>query len=460
MREQNKELKVGELMSDLIEQIAGLGQQTGQICRVAYTLNNMQPVVSTIIGSQPLFYMDYAIEDDDEFFDAADLNILEEEIAKLKHSIESFEKQYDARDFNNEKSAEATLELFAQNAKGFCGAIDRVDAKTRLANVKNMIVKSRIGAAYLDFAAKHGVDIALSAQTDVSSYDRHSGLIQINPHQSFEDMVLCAVTELRRHWQHRAGALIHPLLFHPDNAILINRAQVTDLSVAMIRVAWELQLAGEKSVWERLENSPMSDLARAFAREAFLDFRTINNGIASAAVFETWFLSERCRIQDKTLIQQMLSDYQGYMFDAENNAQSLTAGIIAALGTMPYGKNYLAQHANTIMEDAIFTDVRDRSNANFLWFIKFERSFRETEQELQSTVEPTAKDSRHGTSKDISEVLNNEQPQDAEIITLPGAARIKQKGTKRLCAKTLERAIDSKKVINIAHWSTERAIIN
>ena len=35
------------------------------------------------------------------------------------------------------------------------------------------------------------------------------------------------------------------------------------------------------------------------------------------------------------------------------------------------------------MDDAIFNEVRDRSNANFLWFVKFERSFRETEQHLQ-----------------------------------------------------------------------------
>ena len=439
-------------MSDIIEQIAGLAQQTGQACRVAYTLNNHQPVVSTIIGSQPLFYMDYAIEDDDEFFDAADLGILEEEISKLKNSIEAFEKHYDTRDSAPLETISPSIDLFAQNIESFCGASESVDHAEILTNITALLEKSRIGKAYLEFAAQHDVQITMSEQTEIASYDRHAGLIQINPNQSFEDMVLSTVSELRRHWQHRAGALIHPLLFHPDNAILINRAQVTDLTIAMIRVAWELQLSGEKAVWERLENSPMNDLARAFAREAFLDFRTINNGIASAAVFETWFLSERCRVQDKIIIQQMLSDYQGYMFDAENNAKSLTAGIIAALGSVPYGKNYLAQHAATIMEDAIFTDVRDRSNANFLWFIKFERSFRETEQELQTTLEPTSRNVRDGSSEDTLEVLNNEQ----KIITMPGAAHIKQDGEKRLAAKSLEKA-SGENIIDIASWSSKRA---
>jgi len=146
-------------------------------------------------------------------------------------------------------------------------------------------------------------------QIENGTYDRKNKKIMINPTLNNEDQILMATQELRRHYQHRQGALIHPLMFHPDNAILINRAQTCDLVVSMIRVAWELQLAGNKDVWTRIENSSMADLGRAFAREAYLDFRTINNGEAAAAVFEAWFLSERCRSQDKVLIQQMLSDY-------------------------------------------------------------------------------------------------------------------------------------------------------
>jgi len=137
---------------------------------------------------------------------------------------------------------------------------------------------------------------------------------------------------------------------------------------------------------------------------------------------------------------------------SHHNAKSLTAGIISALGSVPYGKNYLAQHATTIMEDAIFTDVRDRSNANFLWFIKFERSFRETEQELQTSSEPTSCNVRNSSSEDTLEVQDNEQ----KIITMPGAASIKQDGEKRLAPKSLEKA-SGENIIDIAAWSGKRA---
>ncbi|HRQ61581.1 MAG TPA: hypothetical protein PLO23_08755, partial [Alphaproteobacteria bacterium] len=153
-----------------------------------------------------------------------------------------------------------------------------------------------------------------------------------------------------------------------------------------------------------------------FAREAFLDFRTINNGVACAAVFESWFLSERCQIQDKRLIQQMLADHQGYVFDLDKVSKGLTPEIIAALGSLPFGKNYLAVHAGTILSDPIFTDVRDRSNANFLWFIKFERSFRETEQVLQTSEGPAKAPHPAAASAQPKDTKN--EPVSAQIVHL------------------------------------------
>jgi hypothetical protein len=165
---------------------------------------------------------------------------------------------------------------------------------------------------------------------------------------------------------------------------LINRAQIADLTIAMIRVGWELQLADQRAVWEFIEHSSLSDLGHAFAREALSDFRSLATGKASAAVFENWFLSDRSRHQDKKLIQAMLADHQGYVFDDTDLSRTVSIELISTLGEQPFGKNYLAPYARMIMEDPIFTEVRDRSNANFLWFIKFERSFRETECALQS----------------------------------------------------------------------------
>ncbi|MGB4107515.1 MAG: DUF6782 family putative metallopeptidase [Alphaproteobacteria bacterium] len=387
-----------------------------QACRVAYTLNNSQPVSCTIIGSQPLFYMDFEtnVDDEETLFDDAELRVLEKEIASLKKEIDVFER-FSGNFVRDDGRTRALL------------AADR-DAVTKRTESKNEITiseieaalgKSRMAAAYIDFAKTNNVSMAHSAQIEDAFYDRQRGTILIHPRFDLADQLLLAARELRRHWQHRHGALIHPLMFHPDSAVLVNRAQVADLTVSMIRVGWELQLSGIKEAWERLENSPMGDLCRAFAYEAFLDFRTLNNGQAAAAVFECWFMSERCRIEDKNLIRQMLADNQGYVFDEEQSGKILTPALISALGSMPYGKNYLSGHAQTIISDPVFNEVRDRSNANFLWFIKFERSFRETERELHNEFETAATGVRRGISR--IQDSNNDRAKDAEIVELfPG----------------------------------------
>lgn len=458
-------------MSDTFGDITGENQTVRSACKVAYTINNSQPVISTIIGDQPLFYMDFdcAYEDvEDMSFDAADMRILEGELTELKHEIESMER------FSAEKaqSSEEKVFDFLGNAKQTTQKSEQT-ASFDIEILVETLRESRLATAYLANAEDHNVEIKFSSQIETSHYDREAGLIFINQNLDTADQQLLLVQELRRHWQHRQGALIHPLMFHPDNAVLVNRAQVADMVVSMIRVAWELQLSGEKMAWDRLENSSMGDLARAFAREAFLDFRTINNGQAAAAVFEAWFLSERCRMQDKLLINQMLADYKGYVFDLEEAEQNITPTLIAALGEMPFGKNYLAEHAITIMEDPIFTDIRDRSNANFLWFIKFERSFRETEQELQTSVDPTAEDIRSSASnlkRDQDDAFNTSramgQQASAEVISLFDGEEAgeqngdkSKKGAKRLAPKDRSNRTHNKNgasnVVYIRAWSGE-----
>lgn len=378
-------------MSDISEKLLKAGKKGERICRVAYTLNNKQPVLCTIIDEHPLFYMDFEEDFEEEgLFDDANFSGLENEILSLQDEICSFNK-FSAESLEGHHKK---LNDFLDNKETFLFSETEEDS-SNLFLLKETLEKSRLANVYIDFAQKHNVDLVYNTQIEDAHYDRHAGIIFINPTLKIEDQILLTARELRRHWQHRQGALIHPLMFHPDNAILVNRAQVADLTISMIRIAWELQLSGHKEVWERIENSSMEDLSRAFAREAFLDFRTLNNGHAAAAVFECWFLSERCYQQDKILIQQMLSDYRGYVFGLEEAVQNITPALISALGAMPYGKNYLAQHTSIIMEDPIFTDVRDRSNANFLWFIKFERSFRETEQELQISADLSTEADRH-----------------------------------------------------------------
>ena len=398
-------------MSDTFGKKSQAGGIPGRVCRVAYTLNNAQPVTSTIIGDQPLFYMDYEYSYEDEILDIEDISDFESELFSLKDEIESLEKFSQA--FVQE--SEDRLENFSCNKEMFSQPYKTT--RTSIKELEETLTQSRLASAYIETAKEHGVEIIHDDHTEDACYDRSSGKILINPDLRYADQILLAARELRRHWQHRQGALIHPLLFHPDNGVLVNRLQTADLMVSIIRIAWELQLSGTKEAWERVENSPMADLGRAFAREAFLDFRTLNSGEAAAAVFEAWFLSERCCQEDKNLIQEMLSDYQGYVFGEAEAEQALTPALISALGEMPYGKNYLSPHIQVLMSDPIFTEVRDRSNANFLWFIKFERSFRETEQELQTGSEPAADDVRQAALHKFEQGQNHAEQPSAEIIS-------------------------------------------
>lgn len=345
-------------------------------------------------------------------FDMGEIGILESEISRLKEQIESYERAAPEFSHNTETRVEEILE----NGISITQPAETPKKENLLEQLYGVLSQSRVAEAYLAFAREYKVEIRFTSQVEKAFYDRRAGLILLNPDNDIADLTLLCARELRRHWQHRQGVLIHPLTFQPDQAVLVNRAQIADLTVSMIRCAWELQLSGAKEAWERIENSPMADLGRAFAREAYLDFRTINNGIASAAVFETWFLSERCQQEDKKLIQQMLADYQGYVFESEEAGQPVTPGLISGLGSVPYGKNYLAEHAHIIMGDPIFTDVRDRSNANFLWFIKFERSFKDAEQELQTESDLFAHGDPYGEPP--MKEFDNGTEKSAEVITL------------------------------------------
>lgn len=362
------------------------GKQNGRVhrrpCLLAYTLNNSQPVICTLVADQPYFYMDEDLPEDDDLLDAEIFADLEKDLLDLKKKMDAYERLSKS----HERDPAKRLDVFRDEAKKITDS-EKSGAEILMQpadKIISILRQSRMAQALLDFAQTHSVFIVESEQVSGARYDRESGKILVHPALGEEEQCLLVVRELRRHWQHRKGVLIHPLTFYPDQAILINRAQIADLTIAMIRVSWELQLAGTRHIWDHLENSALGDVARSFAREAFLDFRSLANGKASSAAFESWFLSERCRHQDKKLIQAMLADHQGYVFTHEQASRNVSIELISNLGEQPFGKNYLAPYAQMIISDPIFNEVRDRSNANFLWFIKFERSFRETEQALQS----------------------------------------------------------------------------
>lgn len=390
-------------------------------CRFAYTIGNKQPVRCTWISDQPLFYADCndVIEDDD-YLDDPILGALERDIADMRDKAMAYDKI--SADFVEDENT--TVRLFREDAD-FISAAYTAPA-SGLENLVASLQDSRLGSQLLSFAQLHNVRLSESSQVSDASYDRAAQIVLVRADLDMPTKTLVLARELRRVWQHRNGAGLHPLALHPDFAVLINRAQNADLLVSMVRVAWELQLAGAKECWMRIDNSTMADLGRAFAREAIADFRSIHNGLAARATFETWFLSERCRKSDRSLIQQMLADYQGYVFSDNTETSRLIAGdLLCALGKMPFGGNYLESISQQMLIDPVFTDVRDRSNANFLWFIKFERSFTEAEKEVAveeqaqpKTGEIIAFPKPEKKSKTAKKTVNAAKSNVAEIVLL------------------------------------------
>jgi hypothetical protein len=353
--------------------------------QVSYSLNNWQPVLCTHISDQPFFYMDDEVQMDDEsLLDNYYLENFEEEFSEeMFDELCATQKKIQAYDrFSEDSKKFDSLETFITDSKSIEPGIYDLEFNGTLDEIKQTISLSRMAQNLYDIAIEQNIEIILTNQVQLSAYDVKSKKIFIRQDMNVIDQVLLLVQELRRHWQNINGAMINPMSLHPEQAILINRAQKADLAVAIVRCAWEMKLQGYENIWARIENSSFSDLGRALAREALNDFRTLNNGIASSALFETWFLSERSNHTDKILIQKMLADYRGYMFANDQPCHNQAMQIISQLGEQPFGQNYLSAYAAMIAHDSLFTDVRDRSNANFLWFIKFERKYQEAEKEL------------------------------------------------------------------------------
>ncbi len=387
-------------------------------CRVAYTINNRQPVRSTYIGNQPLFYMDYDENfEEEELLDEFLLDLLEEDIVQLKNEMMAC--GHAPAEFAS--SDNDRLDEFREDADFVTKPNPSFNGKKsgeKLSSVLKTFEKSRLGLTYLSFMEEHNIRIVYSDQVSASLYDKEAALIMINPILDETLQILLLAKEARTVWQHKNGVLIHPLTFYPDQAVLVHRVQKVDVVLSMIRIAWELRLADRKEAWTHLEHSSLSDIARTFGREASSCFLNLDNGMAAAAAFESWFLSDRCKQYDRALIQEMLADYKGYIFDKdEESSRTITMNLIQTLGKMPYGKNYLAEHAYQIANDPVFCEVRDRSNANFLWFIKFEHSFRDAEQELQNAHGVSG----HSDHCDFSHTLleeSHEQQEFDNVISL------------------------------------------
>lgn len=340
--------------------------------------------VCNILGDQPLFYIDYVDADEAEM--DASLGMM----TGAEMSGEFYPENLEGL-----RARMARLEGASQHIDGyvrdnieaaFDAALTTPSTNLTAEQVLDALSQSSLAMAMYADGAKRNLKFVMNAQIDTTSYDRDGVTIHINPRLPLSVATLLTVRSLRQAWLHLNGVAINPLHFAPEEAVLLNRIQQADSACTMVRAAWELNLSGNKDAWTRILTGSAYDLAAGFAREAIADFRALNNGQAAHAAFERWFFSGRCKDVDRKLIQSMLADHHGLVFDNPHVSKIVTGDIIARTGDMPLGKNYLTGLVEMILSDPLFTEVRDRSNANFLWFIKFERSFRASEETVEQPL--------------------------------------------------------------------------
>lgn len=394
--------------------------------RMACHMGNFTPkAICNILGDQPLFYIDYVDQEEADFIDPSGLL-----------SDTGISPEYYADDIDELRRRMARLESASQHIDGYAREnMDRIfdaaaaslgqpQSNLTLETLETAIGKSRIlRAMYADTLAK-GLTMRIDTQVDTASYDRDAMCLRVNGRLEPTMALLAISRALRQAWLHISGAAIHPLHFAPEEAVLLNRIQSADGAVTTVRAAWEINLSGDKSAWSRIVTLSGYDLAVGFAREAIADFRAINNGHAGHAAFERWFFSGRCKDVDRKLIQQMLADNHGLVFENPHISKMVTNDVIAKTGEQPVGKNYLSSLIEIILSDPLFTEVRDRSNANFLWFIKFERSFRASEEGMEQSLQGGIPHTPAEIVPDLPKQEKNDAPA-ASVIAFTGTTRQK-----------------------------------
>lgn len=250
-----------------------------------------------------------------------------------------------------------------------------------------ILEKSRTAQALYEGANKP--KIVYDPQSFCAQYYPDAHVITLHPHKSCAELTHLLVRELRRAWHKEQGTLCNPLHYEPDSAILINRAQTADAFMMAVRVSWELKLAEAPEAWDYLIRSPAGDVGRMFEQHARSDFRTLNNGVAARAAYDKWFEDSRTKVLDKKIIHQMLLDEASYI-SADSRLKKVDPSQFMRLGDQPQGWNYLSTPGFKPAMDRQYAAVEDRSNANFLWFVKFERSFQEKERQMVETAVKTS----------------------------------------------------------------------
>lgn len=332
-----------------------------------------QTAICNAIGDQPLFYLD-DYTDDDLFLDLLPEGMME----SMETKLHTYDKAIKSLSTHKTQSTETQFDQIIKQSRYSIVSI---------ADIVAYGMQSGLFQDYYNNLTEQGLSVISSDITQNTDYDKDLNIITINTNLGLLNGSIALFRMMRTAWHYHQGILINPLVFQPEEAVLINRLFAADLDVMETAFLWDLKLAGCHDAWNIAMGSADYDLHIAYAIEAMSDFRTIKGGLAARATFEKWFISDRCKNHDRDIIQIMLGNHTAYKIEAETTSRHVAQDIIRRLGDQPRGKNYLAALIPNLMTDSLYTDVRDRSNANFLWFVSFERRMSDMEQELQLSDE-------------------------------------------------------------------------
>jgi len=347
-----------------------------------------------VIGDQPLFYMDDHVEDDDLLMIEDEAMMMEQLSSMDRDFLTKMRKKIDAYENTAKSLSQFDIKLPEQEFDAIFAMNEKI---TSIQDVLDFGHQSDIFQSYHTMMENYDIEIVFDVTTQTAAFDKQQSKILVNPNQTLVGATKSCLQSMRTAWLDKNGILLNPLLFMPEEAIIINRIQKADLDITAVAYAWDLKLAGHNDLWASEMCGPDADLYSSYAMEAMTDFRAIKNGLALRSTFEKWFISNRCKAHDRQIIQIMMGGHSDIEINDGTASYNIAVSIIANMGRHPMMDNYLSLITTQIMNDTLYTDVRDRSNANFLWFVSFERRMANMEQELQDgeTVEENTPEINH-----------------------------------------------------------------
>lgn len=326
--------------------------------RLAYIYKGYQPTLCTYISDEPYFY-----------------------------STETKEESFD--DFLDVIMSETPTSVWPRSS-GVSYGSDKETTYTTLPNIYDSTQLDLV--SLLDDISSVGYissllhRYAFTTNEFVKQVEVANGEVQINPKLSKEDALVAIIHAVKQH-EHRTSYELNQLM--PDDLVKHRIVETIDTWYSILRACWELKLLGKTSYWAE-HYQLHSELFSGYELCVKRDFRYLKNKEGINLLCQQMLLLERGYIERslKTLVAELLRE--SYMSVSDKKGEAFTKSfsktlkqldsnsIIDGLLTVLYNpKNNFEEYITTI----------NRTTQNFIWFIKFELSFREYETtESETTV--------------------------------------------------------------------------